>query len=282
MRVDCHMHMILDGVDWREAIRRHRDGADIPWVRQQLAAYRDAGFTYLRDGGDRWGAGAAARALAGEYGITYRTPLAPLCKKGHYGAFIGQTYEDFREYAALVQKNRRNGGDFIKIMISGLMDFDRFGVLTEEGLPKEEIRELIHIAHAEGFAVMAHANGARTVEAAAEAGVDSVEHGAYLDGGALAAMAEMGTVWVPTLSTIGNLRGKGRFDENAVEKILESALENVAAFAGMGGLLAPGTDAGAWAVHHGALSEYALLEQALGENWEAALEKGTVKIIEKF
>ena len=112
--------------------------------------------------------------------------------------------------------------------------------------------------------------------------MDSIDHGAYLNDEALWAMKEKGVVWVPTLSTVANLRGKGRFDENAVEKILESALENVAAFAGMGGLLAPGTDAGAWAVHHGALSEYALLEQALGENWEAALEKGTVKIIEKF
>ena len=59
----------------------------------------------------------------------------------------------------------------MKIMISGLMDFDRFGVLTEEGLPPQELGELIHIAHEEGFSVMAHANGARTVEAAAEAGV---------------------------------------------------------------------------------------------------------------
>ena len=149
-------------------------------------------------------------------------------------------------------------------MISGLMDFDRFGVLTEDGLPPETIRELIHIAHEEGFAVMAHANGARTVEAAALAGVDSVEHGAYLDTDALRAMRENGTVWVPTLSTIGNLRGMGRFDEAAVAAILESAMENVAAFAAMGGLIAPGTDAGAWAVPHGSLSEYALLEAGAG------------------
>ena len=150
---------------------------------------------------------------------------------------------------------------YLADMISGLMDFDRFGVLTEEGLPPEEIRELIHIAHEEGFAVMAHANGARTAEAAAKAGIDSIEHGAYLDGDALCAMKENGTVWVPTLSTIGNLRGKGRFHEDAVQAILESALENVSAFARMGGLVALGSDAGAWAVPHGSLSEQQLLEQ---------------------
>ena len=275
--VDCHMHMILDGFDWKAAIRRHAQGPDEKWIREILKEYQRLGFTYLRDGGDRWGAGKKARELAPEYGIRYRTPLANLCKAGHYGAFIGEKYADFKEYTALVRKARADGADFIKIMISGLMDFDRFGVLTEEGLPPEEIRELIHIAHEEGFAVMAHANGARTAEAAAKAGIDSIEHGAYLDTDALCAMKENGTVWVPTLSTIGNLRGKGRFHEDAVQAILESALENVAAFARMGGLVALGSDAGAWAVPHGSISEQQLLAQAGVDP-----EPGNQVIMEKF
>ena len=280
--VDCHMHMILDGVYWRSAIDRHRNGPDMGFVRRILETYRDQGFTYLRDGGDRWGAGKAARELAGEYGICYRTPLAPLCKAGHYGAFIGEVYENMTQFADLVRKARADGADFIKIMISGLMDFDRFGVLTEEGLPREEIRELVHIAHEEGFTVMAHANGPRCVEAAAEVGVDSVEHGAYLDKDALAAMKDMGTVWVPTLSTVGNLRGQGRFNEGAVARILDSAMENVAQFAGMGGLIAPGSDAGAWSVPHGSTTEFALLEACLGGRAEEILQKGTEEIKRKF
>ena len=279
---DCHMHMVLDGRDWRAAIGRHREKPREDWIRGVLQQYVRQGFGYLRDGGDRWGVGAKARELAPEYGIRYRTPLAPLYHQGHYGTFIGTGYGDLREYTALVRQQRERGADFIKIMISGLMDFDRFGVLTEEGLPGEEIRELIHIAHEEGFAVMAHANGARTVEAAAAAGVDSVEHGAYLDEEALCAMKENGTVWVPTLSAVGNLRGKGRFREEAVEAILESALENVRAFAALGGFLAPGTDAGAWAVPHGGLSEYALMELALGKAAEETLERGAKKIAGRF
>lgn len=282
MMVDCHMHMVLDGVDWKGAIKRHEKGPDMAFIRGALETYRGLGVTYLRDGGDRWGVGKAAREMAKEYGIRYRTPLAPLCKKGHYGAFIGAVYEDLREYAALVKKAREDGADFIKIMISGLMDFDRFGVLTEEGLPADEIRELVHIAHEEGFSVMAHANGARTVEAAAISGADSVEHGAYLDKDALAAMAEKGCVWVPTLSTIGNLRGKGRFEEKAVCAILESAMENAAAFASMGGLIATGTDAGAWAVPHGSRTEEQLLRQAIGEDTDGVLEKGIKKVVERF
>lgn len=279
---DCHIHMVLDGADWKAAIVRHRQQPEDGWIRQVLDRYRELGFVYLRDGGDRWGVGKRARELAGEYGIRYRTPLAPLCRAGHYGGFIGTRYETMGDYTVLVRKARAEGANFIKIMISGLMDFDRFGVLTEAGLSPGEIRELIHIAHEEGFPVMAHANGARTVEAAALAGVDSVEHGAYLDPEALKAMQESGTVWVPTLSTIGNLRGTGRFREEAVEAILESAMENVRCFAGMGGLLAPGTDAGAWAVPHGSRTEFALLEQALAEQGMEAVERGAAKIQEIF
>lgn len=282
MLADCHVHMLLDGADWKAAIGRHRDGPDRLLIHRTLQAYQDAGFDYLRDGGDRWGVGAAARELAPEYGIRYRTPLAPLCKAGHYGAFIGRKYESLAEYAKIVGEMRAAGADFVKIMISGLMDFDHCGVLTEPGLEPEEIRELIHIAHDEGFAVMAHANGARTVESAAAAGVDSIEHGAYLDADALQTMAAQGTVWVPTLSTIGNLRGKGRFDEIAVRAILESAMENLRSFASLGGLLAPGTDAGAWSVPHAALTEFDLLYECLGENTDTVLSAGTEVIKEKF
>lgn len=277
MRADCHMHMILDGVEWRSAIARHKEKPDEDFIRQVLKIYQDLGYTYLRDGGDRWNAGKRSREIAKEYGITYRTPLAPLCKKGHYGAFIGLTWENFREYRELVVQHKENGADFIKIMISGLMDFDHFGVLSEEGLAPEEIRELIHIAHEEGMAVMSHCNGARTAEAAAVAGVDSIDHGAYLDRDALQAMEDNGTVWVPTLSTIGNLRDKGRFNEEAVCRILDSALYNVSQYKG---LLAAGTDAGAWAVPHGSTTEEGYFAMAgVGED---RLMEGFRVIREKF
>ena len=284
MKADCHIHMVLDGEHWKSAIDGHRDQPDTDLIRRRLAAYRDAGFTYLRDGGDRWGVGKAARDLAPEYGITYRTPLAPLCRAGHYGSFIGQTYMDQKDYTKMVVETGRKGGDFIKIMISGLMDFDHCGRLTEEGLDPADIHQLIHIAHEEGFAVMAHANGARTVEAAALAGVDSVEHGAYLDNDALQAMKENGVVWVPTVSTVANLRGKGRFREEAVQGILESTSQNILAFADMGGLLAPGSDAGAWAVPHcqGSLDEYGHFEHILGVRAERILVRGIRMIMEKF
>lgn len=284
MKADCHIHMLLDGAYWKAAIDHHRNGPDIPLIRSRLEEYAAAGFTYLRDGGDRWGVGAAARALAPEYGITYRTPLANLCHIGHYGGFIGEKYENLREYAQLVEQTRREGGDFIKIMISGIMDFDCCGRLSEEGLEPELIRELIHIAHEEGFSVMAHANGAGTVEVASRAGVDSVEHGAYLNEDALLAMKENRVIWCPTVSTVANLRGKGRFREEAVQAIYASTAGNLRRFAALGGLIAPGSDAGAWAVSHcqGSLDEYRHLETILGPQAPAILDRGLQAVQERF
>lgn len=282
MKADCHMHMLLDGRDWKASIARHRESPHISTIRSALEIYQKQGYTYLRDGGDRWGVGTAARAIAPEYGITYRTPLSPLCKAGHYGSFIGEVYGNLKEYITLVRHHRKQGADFIKIMISGLMDFDHAGILTEEGLSSAEIRELIYISHEEGFPVMAHCNGARTMEAAAVAGVDSIEHGAYADSDALAAMVSNKTIWVPTVSTIANLRDTGRFDERAVAAILESAAGNIRRFAALGGILAPGSDAGAWAVPHGADTEHKLLAEILGEGADSILLQGTQAIMKRF
>ncbi len=279
MKQDCHIHMLLDGADWKAAIARHRAAPNDAYIRRMLEAYRDAGYSYLRDGGDRWGVGLRAKRLSEAYGICYRTPLAPLCRRGHYGAFIGECYDSLSQYAEIVKKRRENGADFIKIMISGLMDFDRFGVLSESGLPPDQIRALVHIAHEEGFSVMAHANGARTVEAAACAGVDSIEHGAYSDTQALQAMRDSGTVWVPTLSAIGNLLGTGRYDDAAVAKILQSSMDALRDFAAMGGLVACGSDAGAWSVPHGAETEEVWLAKCVPQ---ACVLRGNARIREKF
>ncbi len=275
MGADCHMHMVLDGVDWKQAIARHQKKPDDSFIHKTLHTYQQAGYTYLRDGGDRWGVSARARELATDYAIRYRTPLSPLSKVGHYGGFIGEQFETLKEYTALVKKQKAAGADFIKIMISGLMDFSQAGVLTEEGLPDDTIAQMIHIAHQEGMAVMAHCNGSRNALAAAKAKVDSIEHGAYLNREALAAMAEHGVVWVPTVSTIYHLLGKGRYPDDQVSKIWKNACEGIASFCNLGGLLAPGTDAGAWAVFHGS-DETALLLKAGAT--ESCILAGTQRI----
>lgn len=284
MLSDCHIHMVLDGVYWKDAIARHRAGVREDWVRRTLSAYRQRGITYLRDGGDRWGVCSLAARLAPEYGIRYRIPGAPIRKNGHYGGFIGRGFDTMADYRALVEETKRSGADFIKIMISGLMDFDRLGVLTDVPLTPEEIREMIAIAHGEGFSVMAHANGDATVAAAIAAGVDSIEHGAYLGQETLHRLAESRTVWVPTLVTFGNLIGCGRFPDAVLKPLLEGAMENVRTAAALGALIAPGSDAGAFRVLHGqgTLDEYALLKAAIGEGCDEVLSRGIREIQARF
>gem|GEM_PF-1370570 len=180
MAVDCHIHMALDGGYWKDALARHKDAPDEAFIRRTLETYKTLGFTYLRDGGDRWNAGKRASELAGEYGMTYRTPCFPIYRKGHYGSFIGRGFETIDDFRALVAEVKKSGGHFIKLMISGLMDFNHYGVLTDEPMPGNLIAELTKISHDEGFSVMAHANGDAAVRGAVKAGIDSVEHGAYL------------------------------------------------------------------------------------------------------
>ena len=284
MLCDCHIHMVLDGVYWKDAIARHSERVQENWVREKLTAYQRQGIRYLRDGGDRWGVCSFAARLAPEYGIRYRTPGFPIHKNGHYGGFIGRGFDTLEEYRALVLEAKRSGADSIKIMISGLMDFTRLGVLTDAPLTPDEIREMIAIAHGEGLCVMAHANGDETVAAAIAAGADSVEHGAYLRLETLHLLAESQTVWVPTLVTIGNLIGCGRFPDTVLKPLLEGAMENVRTAAALGAYIAPGSDAGAFCVMHaqGTLDEYALLKRAIGSECGSVLSRGIERIQECF
>ncbi len=281
---DCHMHMVLDGVYYRDAIDHHKGHVDEDMIRERLNAYRLAGITYLRDGGDAFGVAQAAARIAPEFGIEYCTPITPICLKGRYGGFIGRTFETIEDYRALVDEVKAQGADFIKLMISGLMDFDHFGVITSEPLEFGLLKEMVHIAHEEGFSVMAHANGAETIIRGLEAGIDSVEHGAYMNDEAVAAVAQSGKVWVPTLVTIGNLIGDGRFPDDVLKPLLKLQQENVGKCASLGGKIALGSDNGAYRVMHvqGTFDEYDLLKEALGENTDAVLSEGEREIRRGF
>lgn len=247
---ECHAHVIMDGKNYREAVSLHKNGVVEQVIHDCFANYQKAGVLFIRDGGDSFGVSKRAKELAPEYGLEYATPIFAIHKRGHYGAIVGRSFENLREYHTLVKEAKAQGGDFIKVMLSGLIDFTRFGVLSEDGLSRDEIREMIRMAHEEGMAVMAHCNGAKTMEAAAEAGVDSIEHGAYSDEEALAAMFEAGVIWTPTLSPIGNLKGGGRFEDEITEQITAHHLKMVKRYADLGGSIALGSDAGAWRVPH--------------------------------
>ena len=283
---EAHMHIFMNGVDYRQAVRDQINGVNEEVIRKNLEEYRRRGITWLRDGGDIYGTSKRTMEIAPEYGITYRTPVFAIHKKGHYGGIVGKAYENMKDYRKLIQELREQGGHFVKIMISGIMDFDRGG-LTESSLPDEEIRELIHIAHEEGFAVMAHTNGSKAVRAAAFAGVDSIEHGNFCDDDALQALASSETIWVPTIVTVKNLLGDGRFPEHVVEKIWEGQQKNLHRAFELGVKLALGSDAGAYRVLHGQglMDEYQVFQKVLEEqwpHWEEIISQGDRLLKRKF
>ena len=255
---ECQAHMIMDGVNYKKAVAQHKDGVVDAVIRQCFEEYTKRGIFFIRDGGDACGVSKRAAQLACEYGITYRTPVFALHKRGHYGGIVGLPFSDFSEV-------RTQGGHFIKLMFSGILDFSRGGAMTEAPLQRDEIRELIHIAHEEGFSVMAHVNGAAPVLAAVEAGVDSVEHGNFLDEETLQALSESHTVWVPTYVTITNLIGSGRFDDRALEQLKKEAGARIRRGFALGANIALGSDAGAYRVLHGQglLDEYRELSALL-------------------
>lgn len=264
---ECHAHLIMDGKNYKEAVALHKNGVRDDVLRQHLKEWQSAGVSFVRDGGDARGVSKRAKELAGEYGIDYRTPIFAIHKRGHYGGIVGRAFDDWKDYQELVKEVRRQGGSFVKIMVSGIMDFGTFGALSEPGLGAEEIREMIEIAHEAGFAVMVHANGAGNVSAAIEAGADTIEHGNYLDDETLHQLSESRTIWIPTLAPTGNLRGCGRFPEEAVEQILKCQMENVRKALKLGAHIGLGSDAGAYLVPHGhgLLDEYACMKEAVGD-----------------
>ncbi|MCD7744758.1 MAG: amidohydrolase family protein [Lachnospiraceae bacterium] len=289
MYYECHMHIFMNGRDYHKAVAQYRQGADEADIREKLSAYAKAGVTYLRDGGDHYGASALAARIAPEYGITYRTPVFAIHKNGHYGGIVGRGFDTWKEYRQLIKEAGEVGADFIKIMVSGILDFAREGALTEESLEADEIREMIHIAHEEGFAVMAHTNGADAVLAVTEAGVDSIEHGNFMDGECLLALRESRTIWVPTFVTIANLPGSGRFDDASLCRLKERQGAVIQKGFAYGVTIAPGSDAGAYRVPHaqGIQDEYRELyalckNQMNREEFEEKMETAAREIERRF
>ena len=263
-RYECHGHALMDGADFTEARRRHGGGVDEAAVRRCLEALRRAHVGYFRDGGDDLGVSLRARELAGEYGIVYRSPAFAIHKKGCYGSIVGRGWSDLAEYRALVAEAKALKSDFIKLMFSGIITFRAYGELSCPGLTPEEIAALVEIAHGEGFAVMAHVNGAETVRAAIEAGTDSIEHGYFMDEACLAALAGSRTIWVPTVAATDAFIGRPGFDPDATRRTVSGQLSMLRKAAGMGVLIASGSDSGAVGVAHGAgtETEYGLLYAA--------------------
>ena len=115
-----------------------------------------------------------------------------------YRAVSDGVADGIAEVQHKVRENIKYGADLIKVCATG-------GVLSMGDNPRasqytlEEMKAIVADAHRLGRKVAAHAHGAEGIRWAAEAGVDSIEHGSYIDDAGIAAMKEHGTYLVPTL-----------------------------------------------------------------------------------
>jgi imidazolonepropionase-like amidohydrolase len=91
------------------------------------------------------------------------------------------------------------GADWIKITATGGVLSDT-ATGTDQQMTDDELKEIIDTAHGLGVKVAAHAHGTDGINAALRAGVDSIDHGTYLDKESIKLFKETGAYLVPTLS----------------------------------------------------------------------------------
>lgn len=146
--------------------------------------------------------------------------------------------------------------DWVKFHASGGV-MDPFSNPQLQEYSDQEMETIINEAHARGKPVFAHAQGANGIRAAVRAGVDSIEHGFYLEDDIIEMMLKRGTYLVPTLVALRKIieaGEKGGIPKESVEKAIPHGEAHAASFqrAYKAGIkICMGTDCGSPYNYHG-------------------------------
>ncbi len=220
--IDAHCHLLgvvsLDAQQWlldHPSLRAVRAAADA-W------SLLDSGFTTIRDPAGQHGVFLRAavdegslpgpRVLAcgrpltqtgGHADIAHALPLQWVLDSGF--CRIADGPEECRK---AVREQARAGADFIKVIASGGV-LSRRARLDEPEFTRAELEAIVNEAHSGGLMVAAHAHGAQAVKNAVRAGVDTIEHGTFLDDEAIGLMLERGTYLIPTRAIVERLMSRG-------------------------------------------------------------------------
>ena len=151
-----------------------------------------------------------------------------------------------------VRQRYKEGSDWIKITATGgVLSVAKSG--SNPQFTEEEIKAIVETAKDYGFKVAVHAHGAEGMKRAIRAGVNSIEHGTYMDDEAMALAKQYGTWYVPTLtagsSVADSAKKPGYYPDVITSKALEIGPKIKATFAKaykMGVKIAFGTDAGVY------------------------------------
>ncbi|APZ98566.1 Xaa-Pro dipeptidase [Sphingopyxis sp. QXT-31] len=276
--IDLHVHLTGDpGGDYRSEAVDPDEWGVVVGVKNAGITLR-AGFTTVREAGSgQYSAfslrrGTANGFIQGPRIIAAGPALSIVGGHGDVTGFredvhgvldYGYTCTGATECAEKVRKASRAGADIIKITATG-------GVLSQQGrgleghFSKAELDSIAATAHSLGLKVMAHAHGARGIEDAAAAGIDTIDHATFADDAALKVMKAKGTYLVPTLMAFEGIKerlGKGIYTPTVEAKVrmtMGSVGKAVTRAKALGVPVAFGTDAGVF--EHGQNGgEFALL-----------------------
>ena len=263
--IDLHTHLSGDpsGEFWRAAVQPPEWYSLVAAKNARVTA--KAGFTTVRDLGARSDQvmqslrrATAEGLLPGPRIVTSARTIAIVGGHGDINGFrrevndaLGTSFActGATECAEKVRLASKYGADLIKITATG-------GVLSQQGRGLEahftfdEMKTIVETAHSLGLKTAAHAHGARGIEMAARAGVQTIEHGTYIDEQAARVMRENGTILVPTLMAFQGIKenlGTGFYTPVVEDKIraVSAYAETIVERARKWGVtMAFGTDAG--------------------------------------
>lgn len=251
--INCHVHLANDGSPDLFG-QAERDSVTIAALRgyKNLQLTLQSGVTSVRDCGAASGIAIdLARAVQDGLvtGPRIRAAGRVITMTGGHGHFIGREADGPDGVRAATRAEIKAGAHFIKAMATG-------GVLTpgviptQTALQQDELEQVARESHNAGRRAACHAIGNGGIKNAIRAGIDSIEHGFYLDDEALQLAIDHGTVLVPTLIAVNqivNNGGTGAIPDWVVEKAESESGHHRNSF-GMavksGMKIAAGTDAG--------------------------------------
>jgi imidazolonepropionase-like amidohydrolase len=209
--IDVHTHLTFEPGDLGMRILTTTPARDALSGAKNARLTLEAGFTTVRNVGARAYSDVALRDAINAGDIPGPRILASgpalSITGGHCDEnLLAPQYHDTSDGVAdgieavqrKVRENIKYGADLIKVCATG-------GVLSKGDNPQhsqytlEELKAIVADAHRLGRKVAAHAHGAEGIRWASMAGVDSIEHGSYIDDAAIAEMKKNGTYLVPTL-----------------------------------------------------------------------------------
>jgi len=283
--IDAHVHICLDGSP--DPVTKLMAESQTETTLKAAEAARQTllgGVTTIRDMGGLNGIDLGLRQAINTGLIPGPRMLVSgrlICMTGGHGWQIGLEANGPDEVRKATREQIKVGVDIIKLMATG-------GVMTpavhpgSEQFTEEELRAGIEEAHKAGKKTATHAMGTQGILNALRAGIDSIEHGVYLNEEAVALMAEHNIHFIPTISAGYHIETKGvaaGIPDYAVEKTLmvkPHHLESIRMAREAGVLVAAGTDAGTpFNLHGENLSEIKLLVDYGGYSPMTAIEAGT-------